>query len=139
MKKIILVVSILLTGTATSFAQCDKKSVIHSSKTEYLDGNNLVERTVEENTVIEISKTDIIIKPGDKTMKAEIKSDTCYWTVPFKEGKTTFSVTFNDDQGNKKQATITIEGKGEKLILFVRTEGMPNIIRVPIDTFEEGK
>lgn len=137
MKNIILSLSLLLVCNATGFAQCDKKLVIHASKTEYLDAGNVVERTVTENTVIEINKPGIIIKPGDKEMKAVIKSDTCTWAIPFKEGKSILNVTFNDDNGNSMQAVITIEGKNGKLVLLVHTEGRPNTIRVPIDKFEE--
>ncbi|MEP7108455.1 MAG: hypothetical protein ABI760_10745 [Ferruginibacter sp.] len=137
MKRIIVAASLLLLCHTISFAQCKGKLTISASKTEYLDANSVVERTVDENTVIEISNPDIIIKPGDKTMKATIKSDTCNWKIPFKEGKTILNVTFNDDQGTTMNASITIEGKEGKLTLLLHTEGRPGIIRVPIDKFEE--
>lgn len=137
MKKILFAISLLLVCNAISFAQCDKKIIITSSTTEYLDADSVLERTVEENTIIEINKPDITIRPGDKTMNAVIISDSCNWKIPFKEGRTTFKVTFSDDQGNKMNATLTIEGKDGKLTLLVISEGSPTIIRVPIEKFEE--
>ena len=138
MKKISSLASLLLLCHALSFSQCDKNVVINSSKTEYLGVDSVVQRTVEENTVIDITRPDITITPGDKKMTAVIKSETCNWKTPFKEGATILKATFMDD-GKEINATITIEGKDGKLTLWVQSEEMPTIIRVPIDKFEEKK
>jgi hypothetical protein len=65
MKKSIFVFLSLLTGVL-SYAQCDKKLVLNSSITQYLDSGNVITRTVDENSVIEISKTELIITPSSE-------------------------------------------------------------------------
>lgn len=137
MKKIFAATFLILVCHSINFAQCDKKVVITSSKTEYLDADSSVQRSEDEYTTIEISKPSITITPGDHTMKGLIKSDLCNWKIPYIEGSSVMEITMNDDQGNERKATMTIEGKNGKLTIWVKTEGMPIIIRVPIDKFEE--
>ncbi|MEO6721923.1 MAG: hypothetical protein ABIN67_16260 [Ferruginibacter sp.] len=136
MKKISFLATLLLLCHVASFAQCDKNFIINSSKTEYLGADSTVERTVEENTVIDLTRPDITITPGDHKMTAVITSETCNWKTPFIEGATILKATFNDD-GKEMHATITIEGKNGKLTLWVQSEEMPRIIRVAIDKFEQ--
>ena len=117
MKKSIFVFLSLITGVL-SYAQCDKKLILNSSITQYLDSNNAVTRTVEENSVIEISKTELIITAGseENQMKGQVKSTTCSWSIPFKQGNTVVKASFTDPGGNAQNVTITIEGKEGKLI-----------------------
>jgi hypothetical protein len=137
MKKIVPVLAILFACNAAGFAQCDKKVNIHSSKTEHLGADSTVERTEEENTLIEIREKSIVVSPGDHKMTGTIISDTCNWKIPFIEGKTTLIVSFPDEQGNARKGTIVIEGKEGKLSLLFKPEGMPGTIRAPIDKFEQ--
>lgn len=140
MKKLILCFMLLLACGIISNAQCGKKSVFNSSKTEYLDATGTVERSVDEKTVVEITKTEITITPGDHTMTGTIKSDTCNWKIPFKEGKTVIKASVSDGQGEAKSVTITIEGKDGKITLLAQVEDMPGkTIRITADKFEEGK
>ncbi|MBD0288975.1 MAG: hypothetical protein ICV79_26655 [Flavisolibacter sp.] len=141
MKKIIFILSLLVSGTM-GFAQCDKPLMLTSSKTEHLDANGTVQRTEDEKSTVEVNKTDVIIRPGNEShnMKGVIKSNTCNWSVPFKEGKSLIKATITNDNGNTMNATLTIEGKDGKLTLLMEVEEMPDRkIRVPIDTFEEKK
>jgi hypothetical protein len=137
MNKLFFSLMISMITSIASFAQCDKNFVINSSKTEYLSADSSVERAVEENTIIEVTRPTISITPAGKKMTATIKSETCNWTTPFIEGKTVIKATFTDEQGEAKNATITIEGKNGKLMLWVTAEEMPTIIRVAIDKFEQ--
>ncbi|MEP7142108.1 MAG: hypothetical protein ABI707_04515 [Ferruginibacter sp.] len=139
MKNILIIVTLLFVCNAICLSQCDKKLILHASKTEYLDADSVLQKAVDENTIIEITRPGIIISPGDKKMTGTINSDTCDWKIPFIEGKTILNATFKDEQGTTRNVIITIEGKDGKLGLLVRTEGMPYLIRVPIDQFEEGK
>jgi len=125
MKKIIIVALILIIGGSASFAQCGKQVILTSLKTEYLDGNGALQRTVDENSVIEINKSEITIIPGneERKMTGTIKSDTCNWKTSFKEGKTIIRATFSKET-ETMNATITIEGKDRK-------------IRIVADKFEE--
>jgi hypothetical protein len=139
MKKIITAVVILLAGSAMSYAQCDKKVILTGTKTEYLGADSLVQRSEEENSEIIFDKTSITIKPGDRPLiTGTIASMTCNWTVPFKEGKTVLKTTTTEQDGDVRDLTITIEGKGGK-ITFHGSVGSRNdrIIRLTVDKFEE--
>jgi hypothetical protein len=139
MKTIILTLSLLIAGSAMSFAQCDKKLVLTSSKTEHLDASGAVKKTVDETAQIEINKTDLTITVHeDHKMTGKILADTCNWKVPFKEGKTVIKTILSDEQGEDKNVTLTIEGKDGKVTLLFEMEGMPDDrIKVGIDKFEE--
>jgi hypothetical protein len=140
MKKQILVLLIAVTTTAGSYAQCDKKVVLTSSKTEYLNTDNTVQRTVDEQTTVEYDSKAITITPGDHTMDGTISSITCDWKTAFKEGKTVIKTTLNGENGRTMTGTLTIEGKDGKLYLTAEFEEMPDTkIRVTVDSFEEKK
>lgn len=132
----------LLVGFSTgAFAQCEKPVVLKSSKTEYLDANGVLQRSEEEKSVLEISKSELIrYEPeGDELkldFKAEVKSSKCEWKVPYQEGKSVLRVTFRED-GQAKDATVTIEGKGGKVTLVAVVDEAPDRrIRVTADSFE---
>jgi hypothetical protein len=140
MKKILFAALLLLAATA-GFAQCDKPVMLTSSKTEYLDASGNVERTEDEKTTIEIRKDTMVISPGNEpqAMVAAIKSNTCNWSVPFKEGKSVIKATLNNEDGTEsKGITITIEGKDGKVTLLAVMDDQPERqIRVSGDTFAE--
>ena len=139
MKTIILIFSLVIAGSAISLAQCDSKFVITTSKTEHLDANGALVRTVDEKAVVEVGKSDLSINVNDEhKMTGAIKSNTCNWTIPYKEGKAIIKATLSDEQGDDKNITITIEGKDGKITLLFEMEGMPDDrIRVSADKFEE--
>lgn len=139
MKKIVLS-ALLLCGAATTFGQCDKQTVLTSSKTEYLDNSGNVEHSADEKTTVEVFKDRIIVAPGSAPapMTGPISSHTCNWTVPYKEGKSVIKAKITDEGGNPLNLTLTIEGKDGKLTLLAQIEEMPERqIRVPIDTYKE--
>jgi hypothetical protein len=140
MKKLIPVILLLLAGSTMSFAQCGKNILFTSSKTEYLDTNGVVQRSEDENTLIEITKTEITITPGEHKMTGTIKSDSCNWKTAWKEGKKVVKAQLTDGEGNTKNVTITIEGKDGKITLLAQIADMPGqVIRVTADKFEEKK
>ena len=57
MKKIILSIVILMSCRDKSQDQSDKKVIRTSSTTEYLDSNNVVEKSVSENSTIKIDRS----------------------------------------------------------------------------------
>ncbi|MBC7830207.1 MAG: hypothetical protein H7122_20860 [Chitinophagaceae bacterium] len=141
MKKTLFAVLLLSIGSITGYAQCARQVILTSSKTEYLDSNGALQKTEEEKSVVEINKSEIIITPGneDHKMTGIIKSDTCNWKTPFKEGKTVIKATLSRD-GNTMNATITIEGKDGKITLLFEVEERPDRkIRIVADKFEEKK
>jgi hypothetical protein len=139
MKTIILTLTLLLAVSAVSFAQCDKKLKLTTSKTDHLDAKGNVTRTDDEKPVVEIGKSDLTITVNEEhKMTGTIKSDSCGWKNPFKEGKTIIKAKLSNDQGEDKNVTLTIEGKDGKVTLLFEMEGMPDDrIKVTIGKFEE--
>jgi hypothetical protein len=142
MKTIALILSLLLAGSAVSFAQCGKKFMITTAKTEHLDASGSVTRTDNEKAVVIIGKTDINITVtnanDEHKMTGTIKSDTCNWPVAYKEGKTVLKAVITNDNGEDKDVTITITGKDGKVTLLFEMEGDgDDRIRVTADKFEE--
>lgn len=138
MKKIILTLSLLIGITAVTFAQCDKTVVLNSSKTNHMDESGTITRTDNETAQIEIDKSAVNISVnGEHKVTANIKSNSCNWTVPFKEGKTVIKAVA-DHNGEDKNITITIEGKDGKVTLFFEMEDEPgDRIKVAADKFIE--
>jgi hypothetical protein len=139
MKTIALTLSLMLAGGVACFAQCGKTVVLSSSKTEHLDAGGTVQRTDDETTMIELTKTALNISVNDEhKITAKITSQTCDWKIPFKEGKTVIKATASNDQGEERKITVTIEGKDGKVTLLFEMDGMPDDrIRVGIDKFIE--
>ena len=83
MKEFIFILAVLV-GMNT-YAQCDKKLSLTSSKTEYLDASGQLKKSVDENTTIEISKTELTIVPGaeENKMAGPVKSVVCNWKKCF--------------------------------------------------------
>ncbi|HVW97807.1 MAG TPA: hypothetical protein VHA56_17690 [Mucilaginibacter sp.] len=137
MKKIILTLTLLM-AIGVAFAQCDKAVVLNSSKTDHLDESGSVIRTVDETAEIVIDKSSVNISVnGDHKITATIKSNTCNWTVPYKEGKSVIKAVA-DHNGEEKNITMTIEGKDGKVTLLFELEDEPgDRIKVGIDKFVE--
>ena len=141
MGKIIAVILVLACGKV-NFAQCGKAVLLTSFKTEYLDGNYSVQRTVDEKSTIEINKSEIIIITGDdqRKMTGIIKADSCNWTRSFKDGKSVIKAAFTREGEDTRNATITIEGKDGRVSFLMEIAEMPDRkIRVLAETFEEKK
>ena len=144
MKKVLFLLMLLtILGIVFSYAQCAKKQVITSAKTEYLDANGNLQRSVDENTIIEYDKSNITItiEQGDsKVMSGPVKLDSCNWSVPYKEGKSIVKAVVSDARGDAKNLTITIEGKDGKLTFLAEVDERPDMkIRLTVDKFEEKK
>jgi hypothetical protein len=138
MKKIFLTITLLATLSVACFAQCDKTIVLNSSKTDHIDATGALLRTEDEAVVIEISKTEVnVAVNGDHKIKAVIKSNTCDWKIPFKDGKTVIHGVAQRD-GQDKPVTLTLEGKdGKVTLLFQMDEALDDRVRVTIDKFVE--
>ena len=143
MKKILfLLVMLLILGIVFSYAQCSKKQVVTASKTEYLDVSGNVERTVDEPTLVEYDKSSITITHGaqNQMMSGTVKSDSCNWKIPYKDGKSVIKAAISNDRGETMNLTITIEGKDGNLSFLAEVVERPDRrIRIVIDKFEEKK
>ena len=143
MKKTLLFLTGLLGIIMVSHAQCaeNKTARFSSSKTEYLNESNTVENSRDEKTTIDFKNKDITILisgENDQKMTGTIKSASCDWSTPYKVGKSVYKATIVDEGGDVKNATITIEGKDNKLTFVVEVEEMPGKkIRLVADKYEE--
>jgi hypothetical protein len=145
MKAVLITLVLLATGSAMSFAQCDKKVTLVSSKTEHMDANGNLTHTDDEKTIVEFNNTDITVTvshdggDGDK-MTGKVHSDICTWQVPFKTGKTLLNVTLNRSDGQSRDFAVMIEGQDGKITLRAESKEEPDDkIQLPIDKFEEVK
>lgn len=137
-KQIFTLLFIAIAGS--SFAQCDKKVFLSASATEYLDANNVLQKTVDEITTVEFDTKNISITPGDHQLDGTISSITCNWKTPFKEGKTVIKGSIANPRGDLMNCTITIEGKdGKQTFLFEADESPDKKIRLVLEKFEEKK
>ncbi len=139
MKKQILSVLLVAAGIV-SYAQCDKKIVLSSGSTEYLNSKDELQNTVEEITIVEYDSKEIVITPGDQLLTGTISSITCNWPTAYKEGRTVIKTALQGENGPAMNATITIENKEGKIIFLAAFDDMPDIrIRLTLDKFEEKK
>lgn len=138
MKKIFLTITLLAALSVACFAQCDKTVVLNSSKTDHINSSGAVIRTETEDVIIEISKAEVnVTVNGDPKIKAIIKSNTCNWKVPFKEGSTVIHGVAQRD-GKDMPVTLTLEGKNGKVTLIFQMDEMPDDrVKVGIDKFAE--
>ena len=132
---------VLLFSVTTGFSQCDKSVVLTCSKTEYLNAEGVVQRTVEEECLIKVSKSEVTIAPNDHAkMTGSVTSTVCEWKQPFKVGKTTLEATFKKENGTTSNATITIEGKDGKITCVMKEKERPDrVIKAIVSKFEEQK
>jgi hypothetical protein len=138
MKKILLTITLLAALSVACFAQCDKTVVLTSSKTDHIDAAGALLRSEDEAVVIEINKTEVnVAVNGDHKITAVIKSNTCNWKVPFKDGKTVIHGVMQRD-GQDKPVTLTLEGKdGKVTLLFQMDEALDDRVRITPDKFAE--
>jgi hypothetical protein len=124
--KFTLLFLLSLSIASIAYSQCGKKVILESSQTQYLDARGTIQRTVDEKSTIEITGSEIIITPGgNPVMTGTIKSDTCKWKVPFKEGKSVIKAAFAKDQ-NTMNTTITIESKDGKTTFLMEIDEQPD-------------
>ncbi|MPR35641.1 hypothetical protein [Salmonirosea aquatica] len=142
MKNQIYSILLLAASSTLSFGQCNQDVTITASKTEYLDGSGVIQRTVDEQSTIQIKGSQIIITPGsaDHQMTGTIESTTCDWSTPYKEGKTVSKAVFEDPSREQRHVTLTTEGKGGKVTFLMEIDEMPDKkIRVSVVDFQETK
>lgn len=138
MKNLLILPVLLFLIQFRGFAQCSEELILSASKTEYLNGAGVLQRTVDESSTIEISKTKVVIKPGnaDQVMIGTITSDTCEWKTPYAEGLTVIHALFDDPSAGPRHATLKLEGVSGKITFLMEIQEMPDKkIRVGIDKF----
>jgi len=134
-----LVAAVLLTAAITGYGQCEKKTVLSAAKTDHLAADSSVQRTDDGAITVEYDKTTFNVNPPDGgPLTGKVDSFTCNWSTPYKAGKTRMKVTLTNPQGESQHFTVTIEGKGGKVILYAVMDDKPDEkIRLIADKFEE--
>jgi hypothetical protein len=137
--KHLFLATVLVAASYVGYSQCDKKILFTSSKTEHLGADSSVQRSDDENTLIEFDRSTITVAPGENPkMTGKVNSMTCNWTTPYKIGRTQLKVTLTNPQGESKDVTITIEGKAGKIVFLAVLDDEPEKkIRLVADKFEE--
>jgi len=128
-------------GATAAHAQCDQKVVISSSKTEHLGADSMVTHSENDSTTVEFDKTnlDVTVRGADRNqhLKGTVKSYSCDWSVPFKEGKTVIKATLANEEGETRDLTITVTGTGGKVGFLAELAGDEiQRIRLVVDRFE---
>lgn len=144
MKKLLFAGFLLTAGATATYAQCDQKAVISSSKTEHLGADSTVTHSESDSTTVAFDRTtlDVTIKNVDRNqhMKGTVKSYDCNWSVPYKEGKTVIKGTLTNDEGESRDLTITVTGTGGKISFLAELPGDEDQrIRLVVDKFEGAK
>jgi hypothetical protein len=142
MRSIFMTCLLLVAGSTIAMAQCDKKVSLTSSKTQHWDDHGTLKHTDDEKVVVEFTKSDMTVSidhdGNQQQLTGKVKSDTCDWKIPFKDGRSRFHVTLNNDNGESRDYTMTITGKDGKLSFTAESKDEPDdIIKLDIDKFEE--
>jgi hypothetical protein len=139
--KQLLLAAVLLTAATAGYGQCEKKTVLSSSKTDHLAADSSIQRSDDGLITIEFDKTTFVVNPPNESpLNGKVDSVTCNWTTPYKEGKMRMKITLTGSQGEVQHFTVNIEGKGGKVTLLAVMEGQPDErIRIVADKFEEKK
>jgi len=142
MRSILMTCLLLAAGSTIAMAQCDKKVSLASSKTQHWDPKGTLKHADDEKVTIEFSKSDVSVSidhdGNQKKLSGKVKSDTCDWKIPFKEGRTKLHVTLSNDEGESRDYTLTLIGKDGKLSFIAESPDEPDdIIKLDIDKFEE--
>lgn len=134
MKSIIITLFISLAGTLSTFAQCEENAVLSTSKTNLADPSGEPIGVKDEKTVLRFSKTAIMLNiDGVDRGELKIVSQSCNWTIPYKEGKSIINAKLNNSD-----YTLTIEGKEGKVKLHVvKNESDDSILMMLVDKFEK--
>ena len=111
----IIAMLLFLTLATRSNAQCDKPVVLTSSKTEYLNAAGVVQRTVDEQSVIKISKSEVTIAPhGHDVMTGAITSTVCEWKSRSKRERPPLRLGSRTGTGAKRPPRFPSRAKLER-------------------------
>jgi len=139
---------LLIIATCTAFVmhaktQCLTRVKYSASKMEILDTAMNVLETKEESLTFETNPkgfTGIRVEDESDSLHGVLKSLTCDWKEPFKNGKITMVCDVQGKDHDMQDANITIDAEDGKIIILVRAKEQPDkIIRLVVDKYEEIK
>ena len=139
--KCILFSALLLLGAAAGVrAQCDQKISWKASKAVFVDSSGKEERVDEAPLRIETSPGEIVIlrgEGGEDRMSGPVKSFTCEWKEPFKNGKATYAADLSDAQGESLRVRLEFVAEEGKIKLTLIPENMGGRrILVQVESYE---
>lgn len=127
---LVLMLAIALAGSRCA-AQCDKEFILTTSLVEYLNPAYEVERTMDDNSSIRISRDSVTITPQhDPALTGTVTQFTCNWQTPWIDGRSVIKARFND-RGQDTPITLILEAKNGHLSLLILFDNKPErIIRI---------
>jgi hypothetical protein len=141
MKKSILLLFVIGALGVKTMAQCDKKILYTSSKQEWLNSKDEVQKKDQDKVTIEVSKAGITFTHNDDpndVMQGDVKDMNCNWTEAYKNGKTTMQATLTEGHGDVHDAAVIIEGKDGVMFIILELKDHPDMkIKAYIDKYEE--
>ncbi|TKK66938.1 hypothetical protein FC093_15670 [Ilyomonas limi] len=141
MKKSILLLLVIGALSTKSMAQCDKKTLYTSTKQEWLNSKDEVQKSDSDKITVEVSKGNIVFNHNDDPndeMKGDITASDCNWAEAYKNGKTTMQAKLTEGRGDVHEANVTIEGKDGKMFIILELKDHPDMkIKAYIDKYEE--
>ena len=143
MKKILILVAALFIAIISVKAQCPAHVKYTAGKMEMLDsGMNLVD-SKDGATVLETTAKGFSAGQEDHeddSLFGTLKSVTCNWQEPYKNGKITMVCDVHTNHEDLVGVMVTIEAVNGKITIILHAKEYPDrIIRLPIDKYEEVK
>lgn len=140
MKKLILLIFFSITLGTCIYGQCNKKIILTGSSIENLNASDEVQNIDDRAINIVYDSTVITFTAGDIPLKGTVKTISCDWKIPFKEGKTVLKVTLTRTDETTVDGTLTIVSKAGKNVLIAEFDGSDyKKQRLTLEKFEENK
>lgn len=144
MKQLLLLLAITGAFMVQGRTQCLTHVKYYASKMEILDTTLTLQDTRDEPFTVETRADGFTgIRENDvaDSLHGVLKTVTCNWTEPFKNGKITMQCDVHSQNGDDlSDATITIEAVEGKLSIILRAKERPErVMRLVVDKYEELK
>jgi hypothetical protein len=143
MKHLLLILLAQAALTAATKAQCLTHVKYYASKMEILDTAMTVVDTKEENFTVETRAdgfTGIREADIDDSLHGALKTLTCNWNEPFKNGTIKMVCDVQGRDQDMSGATITIEAKDSHIYIYLHAQEQPDkTLRLVVDKYEEVK
>jgi hypothetical protein len=137
MKKFIGIATIMAMSIH-GHSQCNESVTWTSSKTEYLDSNEVLQNTQIAPITIQTTNNHIKVTTQSDVIEGDITDLSCNWNDPFKEGITSFKSVLAKSNGETRNATVYIKGNDGKIAIIVKLENMNGLqLRIPVDNYNE--
>ncbi|HWB25377.1 MAG TPA: hypothetical protein VG738_07845 [Chitinophagaceae bacterium] len=143
MKQLLLMLLVSSAAIINTKAQCLTHVKYSAGKMEILDTALNVLDTKEEGYSVETRAdgfTGIREEELDDSLHGVLKSVTCNWKEPFKNGTITMVCDVQGKEQAMSNATITIEAKEGHIYIYLRAQEQPDkVLRLVVDKYEEIK